>query len=57
MFQGEGGFVLDLLVALSRHAKSRDHGTIGHRNIFKLRKDKGLFIVEFVEILTLNSMN
>ena len=40
-----------------RHAKSRDHATIGRRNIFSLRKDKGWNAVEYVETISFNSMN
>ena len=40
-----------------RHAKRRDHTTIGRGNIFRLRKDKGWNNVEFVETISLNSMN
>ena len=34
-----------------RHDKSRDHATIGHRNIFKLWKDKSYNTVEYGELI------
>ena len=41
----------------SRHAESRDHAAIGRGNVFKLRKGKGWNTIEFVETVSLNSMN
>ena len=40
-----------------RHAKSRDHATIGCGNIFRLRKDNGLNPNEIVEFISLNYLN
>ena len=40
-----------------RNAKSLEHATIGRGNIFRLRKEKAGNTVEFLETISLNSVN
>ena len=62
---GDPNFVLDISSSCkklprlpgSRHAKSRDLATIGCGNIFRLWKDKSFNTVEFLELISLNSIN
>ena len=45
------------IVFYIRHEKSRDHAAISREKIVRLRKDIDWSTVEFVETLSLNSMN